>query len=145
VVARARRGPGPPVVLKATAPGASWSRRAELRREGRRLDRLRGPGVVELLDVVDVRRRTVLVLAHLPTDLRAHPEVDLEPLQATLARLHRAGVVHDAVTPDHILLTADGDPALCGFGHVHRALPRDIADTVDEQYLRSPPWPQSLG
>ena len=114
-VVRARRGTDAPVVLKATGPGASWSERAALRHEGRLLDRGRGPGVVELLDIVEARRRTALVLAFVPTDRRRHPEVDVEEVQPIVEQLHRVGIVHRAVQ-DHLLLTADGDVVLCGFG-----------------------------
>lgn len=115
-VVRGRRDDGPPVVLKATAPGASWSERARLRHEARLLERARGPGVVELLDIVESRRRTALVLAFVPTDARHHPDVDLAPLQAIVGRLHHVGIVHQALVPEHLLLTADGDLVLCGFG-----------------------------
>jgi hypothetical protein len=82
------------VVLKS---GAGWRTRAGLREEARLLDRRRGPHVVELLDVLEVERRTTLVLRFVP--LVAPPEfAHLDP------------------EPEHILLTADGVPVLCGFG-----------------------------
>ena len=121
VVSRARRGTGPPVVLKATLPGATAAERAALRREGRLLDRLRGEGVVELLDVVDQRRRTTLVLGFVPFAVAADEAVaDLPGLAEVVERLRRAGVVHTALTPAHVLLTPDGRPVLCGFGAARR-------------------------
>jgi hypothetical protein len=121
VVGRARGENGPPVVLKATLPAASWRDRATLRREGRLLARVAGDGVVELLDVLEARGRTALVLAFVATDLGRHPDVDLGPLAGTVDRLHRLGVTHGALCPDHVLLTADGRPVLCGFGAAGRA------------------------
>jgi hypothetical protein len=119
VVVRARRGPGGPVVVKATAPGATWRERAALRHEGRVLDRLRHPGVVELLDLVDTRGRTALVLAFVPLPFR--PGTDVEPLRAAVDRLAEAGLAHGAIRPEHVLVTADGAPVLCGFGSAHAA------------------------
>ena len=37
-------------------------------------------------------------------------------LEATVDRLHRAGVVHGALRPEHVALDADGRPVLVGFG-----------------------------
>jgi hypothetical protein len=111
VVVRARKGLGSPVVLKSTRPGATWRERATLRREGRLLERVAGFGVVDLLDVADTRGRTTLVLGFVP--LSSPPEVDLRPVVERLARLD---VCHGQLTPDHVLLTADGEPVLCGFG-----------------------------
>jgi hypothetical protein len=113
-VLRARCGNGPPVALKVSPPGASWSDRARLRREGRLLDRARGPGVVELLHIAESRRRTALVLAFVP--LR-HPDPDTAAIVERLAGL---GIVPPTLTPDHVLMTADGEPVLCGFGSALR-------------------------
>lgn len=85
LVVRARRGLGPPVVMKS---GAGWRTRAALREEARLLDRLRGPHVVELLDVLEAERRTALVLRFVPL----------------------------VAEPEHVLLTADGVPVVCGLG-----------------------------
>ena len=69
LVVRARRGTGPPVVLKS---GTGWTVRAELRREARWLNEHRGEDVVELLDVIDRRGRTTLVLAFVPLPVSEH-------------------------------------------------------------------------
>jgi hypothetical protein len=114
IVVRARRDGEAPVVVKATVPGASWRDRAVLRREGRLLDQARGPGLVELLDVVDTRRRTALVLRHLP--LPSAPEVDLATLDAVRERLRRVGFVLGEPAPEHVRRTADGEPVLCSLG-----------------------------
>jgi hypothetical protein len=116
-VVRARRGLEPPVALKATPPGSSWSDRARLRREGRLLDRARGPGVVELLDILEADRRTALVLAYVPLH---HPAAGPDDLRPTVDRLTGLGIVHHALRPDHLLMTADGDLVLCGFGSAER-------------------------
>ncbi len=112
-------------VLKATPVGAGWAARAALRREARLLAELRGDGVVDLLDVLDRGGRTALVLTLVPAGSLAvrpapDPERAVRHLAATVERLHRAGVVHGALTPDHVVLTADGDPVLVGFGHARR-------------------------
>jgi tRNA A-37 threonylcarbamoyl transferase component Bud32 len=121
VVLRARRGLECPVVLKATSPGAGWSARAALRREARLLDAVRGEGIAELLDVVDRRGRTAVVLAFVPAGTlaeRAAPDPGTVTcrLAATVDRLHRAGVVHGALRPEHVALDAEGRPVLVGFG-----------------------------
>jgi serine/threonine protein kinase len=116
LVARARVGTAPPVVVKASAMGARWSTRSALRREARLLAGLRHPGVVRLLEVVD-GRHTVLVLEHLPG---GHP-AELDRQVAELVDdLRRLGVEHRAVTLDHVVLRADGTPALVGFGQASR-------------------------
>lgn len=145
VLVRGRRGDEAPVVLKATPPGASWSARAVLRREARLLDACQGEGVVELLDVVDRRGRTALVLAFASAGTlaeRAAPDPDTvtRRLEATLHRLHRAGVVHGALRPEHVALDADGLPVLVGFGSARRSTdptPDDTALAQLGQTLRS--------
>lgn len=114
LVARARRPGERPVVLKASRPGTGWATRAELRREARILERVAGTGVVVLLDVWD-RRRTVLVLEL----VAGGPAPGIEDgwrhdLEQTLAG---RGVVHRAITLDHVLLDADARPVLVGFGN----------------------------
>lgn len=77
--------------------------------------------MVELLDVVDRERATVLVLAFVPGgDLARRTAPDPERLAAGLSvvggRLRGAGVAHGALRPEHVVLTAWGDPVLVGFG-----------------------------
>ncbi len=130
IVARARRSGGDPVIVKATVPGASWRDRAGLRHEGRLLDQLQGTGVVELLDVVDTRGRTALVLRFVPLTAAGRPGADLQALRPIVERLHRTGVIHGALQRAHVLLTADGAPVLCGFGAADRSpsTAKDLAD-----------------
>lgn len=141
-VVRARRGDEAPAVLKATPPGAPWSARAALRREARLLDACRGDGVVDLLEVVDRRGRTALVLAFVAGRTlteRAAPDPDAmtRHLEATADRLHRAGVVHGALRPEHVVLDADGLPVLVGFGAAHRSTLTAPDDTALAALLRS--------
>ena len=120
-VVRARRDG---VVAALKSAGTGWAGRATLRREARLLAAVRGEGVVDLLAVLD-RMRTTLVLAYVPAGTPADwagpdPERVVRRLETTVQRLHRAGVAHGALTPDHVVLTAGGDPVLVGFGHAHR-------------------------
>jgi len=145
IVLRARRGNGGPVVLKATPPGAAWAVRADLRREARLLERCRGDGVVDLLEVIDQRGRTALVLGFVPAGtLATRPAPDPDPatrcLEVIVDRLHRSGVVHGAIRPEHVVLDADGLPVLVGFGTARRSpdtSPDAVALTTLEQTLRS--------
>jgi len=126
VVVRARRPGEAPVVVKATAPDAGWAARAALRREARLLAGVQGDGVVRLLEVVDRRGRTALVLDVVPAgSLADHSAPDPEPVvaqvTATVDRLHRLGLAHGALRLEHVLLDADGRPVLCGFGTAHRS------------------------
>jgi len=126
VVVRARRGDEAPVVLKATPAGAPWSARAELRREARLLEAGQGDGVADLLAVVDRRGRTALVLAFVPAGtlaLRSAPDPGAvsRRLETTVDRLHRLGIVHGALRPEHVTLDADGLPVLVGFGSARRS------------------------
>ena len=135
VVLRARRGRGPPVVLKATPPGARWSDRSTLRREARGLEALQGEGVVELLDVIDRRGQTALVLGFVPAgtiDRRPvpEPEAAAHRLRAVVDRLHRAGHVHGALRAEHVALDADGLPVLVGFGSTRRSTATTPDDTT---------------
>ena len=142
VVLRARLGCGPPVVLKATPPGARWSDRSTLRREARALAALQGEGVVELLDVIDRRGQTALVLGFVPAgtiDQRPvpEPEAAAHRLRAVVDRLHRAGHVHGALRPEHVALDADGLPVLVGFGSAHRSTATTPDGTALTELLHS--------
>lgn len=142
VVMRARRPGEAPVVVKATPPGAGWRSRAALRREARLLEAAQGDGVVHLLDVLDRQGRTVLVLAFVPAGAladRTAPDPDLVVAHLTTAveRLHRLGLGHGALRPEHILLEADGRPVLCGFGAAHRSRDRDPDATALAALIRA--------
>ncbi|HUF33487.1 MAG TPA: hypothetical protein VMN58_09805 [Acidimicrobiales bacterium] len=95
-----------------------------LRAEGELLTRLAGPGVVTVLGLIErptgVVLRTALVgggtLADRRGALAASEATHVGHVVATaLARAHAEGVVHRRLTPDHVLLDADGEPVVCGW------------------------------
>jgi serine/threonine protein kinase len=107
-VGRARRPGGAPVVVKV---GPS---RPALRREARLLARVHHPGIVRVLGLV--KGDAVLVREHLP----GGRPTDLGPVRDAVDALHRAGIVHGALTEDHLVARDDGTPALVGFGVARR-------------------------
>jgi eukaryotic-like serine/threonine-protein kinase len=143
VVMRARRPGGSPVVVKATPPGAGWITRAALRREARVLESVRSDGVIALHGAIDRRGRTALVLDFVPAgslaDRPAVPDPDglVTELTATVERLHRLGVAHGALRPEHVLVDADGHPVLCGFGSAHRTPDPDVDAHALTQLIRT--------
>jgi len=99
-----------------------------LRRQAELLEIGRHPGVVELvgLEGSSDRPALVTVLVEGPT-LAASTTLTVQEvaglvgtLASTLADLHDLGIVHGAVTPDHVVLARDGYPVLCGFGSAGR-------------------------
>jgi hypothetical protein len=99
------------------------------RRVAALLDGLHHPGVVELLGLVDhpdgpelhtrwVGSRSLADIGRPLTPERAAGLV--LAVAATVADLHRLGVVHGAVEPSHVLLDPFGRPVLCGFGAARR-------------------------
>ncbi|HEY5887626.1 MAG TPA: hypothetical protein VIT24_07880 [Acidimicrobiales bacterium] len=130
VVVRARRPGEAPVLIKATLPAAGWSSRAALRREARLLQAAQGDGVVRLVDILDHRGSTAVVHSFVPAgSLADHhapdPDLVVAHLTTTVDRLHRLGLAHGALRPEHVLLDADGHPVLCGFGAAHRTTSPD--------------------
>lgn len=128
VVVRARRAGEAPVVVKMNVPGSGRGERARLRREARRLDAAAGPGLVPILDVVEGRGVTALVLALAPGGtLARRPAVDpaglATDLRAACVRLAALGLAHRALTGDHVALTASGTGFLVGGGHLHPGPP----------------------
>ncbi len=92
------------------------------------LRRAQMPGVVELLEgggpaphVVVTRWVGARSLADLEPPLSPERAAALVlAVSATVAQLHRLGVVHGAVEPTHVLLDGMGRPVLCGFGRAAR-------------------------
>lgn len=50
-----------------------------------------------------------------PTDVGSALAV-VAGVAEVVAQLHRAGIVHGAIEPDHVVLDASGQPVLCGWG-----------------------------
>jgi hypothetical protein len=108
---------------------ADEERARVLLREAEVLEAARHPGVVELVGVDDHAGRPALVttlvdgadLASRPAMAVAQASAVLAGVASTLADLHDVGVVHGAVAPEHVLVTVDGRPVLCGLGHGGRA------------------------
>ena len=99
------------------------------RREATVLDGVHHPGVVEILDHHDtpdglelhtrwVGSRTA---ADLPQPLSPDRAAGLVlAVAATLADLHRVGIVHGHLDASHVVLDPHGRPVLCGFGDARR-------------------------
>lgn len=114
-----RDGDRPTVTKSATGPGV-----ARLRVEAAILAAARHPGVVALVEpaTVDedgtVRVRTRFAgsrtLANAPAPDPARAAAVVAALAGTVADLHDLGIVHGRLTPDHVILAADGRPILCG-------------------------------
>jgi len=118
--------------------------RARLAHTAAVLERARHPGVSELRSFSDDGERAELVVAWAASGTLA----DLGPLSVrelaglvaaladTVADLHGIGVVHGAISADHVLVAADGRPVLCGFGDARLAgagadPPRPSVDVAD--------------
>lgn len=96
---------------------------ARARREAAVLDVARHPGVVELLGYEERGCRgwltTASVLGAPLATVGVMPAEEaaavVAAVAATVADLHDAGIVHGSLAPEHILLTPEGRPVLCGF------------------------------
>ncbi|MDH4051267.1 MAG: hypothetical protein OEU93_06775, partial [Rubrivivax sp.] len=98
------------------------------------LGRLQCPGIVRVLGSFEAAQTGYAVSEYVDgVSLRAVIEGGdrleqpallrmLLALMDALEALHGAGLLHDAITPDHIHLRADGSPVLLGFGGARRAL-----------------------
>ena len=98
---------------------------ARRRREGEVLRRLSGPGVVELVHVTENEDGVALHLAEIAggRTLDALPDLDIAAitdigvqLATTVASLHEQGVVHRALSPEHVIVDPQYRVVLCGFG-----------------------------
>ncbi len=94
-------------------------------REARCLERLRHPGIVELIDAVAGPDGTTLHLAQVPSAVTLDDAGSLslselldvaKQLAEAIAYLQSTGTVHNAVTTDHVLLGDHNRLVLCGFG-----------------------------
>ncbi|MGE6759723.1 protein kinase domain-containing protein [Corallococcus interemptor] len=110
----------------------------ELAETVRRLQPVRHPGLLHVVDVGFVRQRLAVVredvdgftlgiaLQRLNTkEVLLPPTVALSiiiDLLETVQLAHDAGVVHGAITPGNVLLSRDGFPAICDFGALQALL-----------------------
>lgn len=105
------------------------------------LARLDHPGIVAFIDILDdgVGGGPDLLMGYVGSDAwdRCPPTSEtgiLEGLAAvasTIADLHDLGIAHRALTPDHIVLTADHRPVICGFADAGAADPDGRAEDLD--------------
>jgi len=113
-----------------------------LEHEAELLEAARHPGVIELVGVDGHGVGAILLTAHVdgPT-LAQVGRLPLEEsagllaaLATTLADLHDLGLVHGAVSPEHVIVGPGGRPVLCGLayggrqGQAPRSAPRAFAD-----------------
>jgi hypothetical protein len=110
------------VIVEIDPDGGEFRKRAEDSAEVARLGREAGvlavachPGVVQLLGWQGNVLRLRLVDGVSLTDSNTTADIALA-VATTLADLHEIGVVHGAITADHVLVDRSGDPVLCGFG-----------------------------
>jgi len=106
------------VVKRATAANVD-----RLRLEGERLQRASHPGVVQVVSSARVGDGWELRTAHVgrPLSILERPSVPqaaavIAAVAATLADLHRLGLVHGRLDASHVLVCDHGRPVLCGFG-----------------------------
>lgn len=118
------------VAIKSLPPARMGNRvHAEaLRREARLLGRHADSHIVRLHNVLETPAGPFLVMEYLAGEtlaarlervgtLTAAESVAIYlPVLAALGRLHKAGLIHAAVTPAHIFLCAGGDIKLIDFG-----------------------------
>ena len=108
-------------------------RRARFRREAEVLKAVQHPYIVDLVDVVDGRRGTWILMEQLEGE-NLRDKLDREgafdpktvsawlaPVCAALEHMHRLGYVHLDVTPQNIFLTDDGEVKLIDFGIAQKA------------------------
>ncbi|MDQ1427041.1 MAG: eukaryotic-like serine/threonine-protein kinase, partial [Acidimicrobiaceae bacterium] len=103
---------------------------ARLGREAVVLAAARHPGVVQLLGWEGTTLRLRLVDGvPMTSPVTAGPAV---AAATTLADLHEIGVVHGAITAEHILVDRHGDPVLCGFGQARTGVRPGGPETADD-------------
>ena len=122
---------------------------ARLGFEAAQLEAARHPGVVELVGVDGHGVGSILLTAHVEGPTVAETgRLPLEEsagllaaLASTVADLHDLGLVHGAISPEHVVIGPGGRPVLCGLAYGGRAgtpagapppLPRAFADPARE-------------
>jgi hypothetical protein len=118
-------GDPPQVTKRGIGPRAQ----AQLRSEAAILAAARHPGVVALVhagevqtptgDAFELRTRLAgsRTLATMGAATPARIAAVMSSLSATVADLHRLGIVHGRISADHVVVAGDGRPVLCGFSH----------------------------
>jgi hypothetical protein len=109
---------------------------ARLRRQAELLAIGQFSGVVRLVALEGLPDDPVLITTRVDgPDLARRPELTVDEvaglvveLARTLADLHDHGVVHGAVMAEHVLLSSDGRPVLCGFGYGARTGEPPVAE-----------------
>jgi serine/threonine protein kinase len=128
-VVRARReGHRETVLLELLARPTAATRR-RVRRQFEALGRVERGHVVAPVELVDATHRAGIVyedpggpslaaeLARGPLDVAASLEIGVSVAEA-LGRLHAAGIVHDALRPEHVLVPSPSDAAVVGFSRI---------------------------
>src|SRR5204862_6287121 len=96
-----------------------------LEREAERLEAARHPGVVDLVGVDGHGVGSLLLTAYVDGPTLAHVgQLPLEEsagllavVASTLADLHDLGLVHGAVSPDHVIVGPGGRTVLCSLAY----------------------------
>lgn len=108
-------------------------RRARFRREAEVMKAVQHPSIVELVDVVDGRRGTWILMEHLEGETLRDKLGNEGPFSpktvnqwlaqvcAALEHMHQLGYVHLDVTPQNLFLTDAGDVKLIDFGIAQKA------------------------
>jgi serine/threonine protein kinase len=129
----------PAVVAKVAGPAGAGA----LAHEAAILGEVRHPGVVELVGLHGSADHLVLATAMAGVHTAATAP-GLSPsravravgqLASAVAHLHRVGLCHGRVTPDHVVMDPAGRVRLCGFGLAAPATDSLCADDVDQVRL----------
>lgn len=91
--------------------------------EGQLLSGIRHPNIVRVASVEEYQGRPAFVMEYLPGGTAAKQRMDtdgalavVEGVASALAEIHRHGIVHRDVRPEHILFDSHGVPKLTDFG-----------------------------
>lgn len=116
------------------------NRRDRFRREAQVLKAVQGPQIVDLVDVIDNRHGSWILMERLHGEtLRDKLEAEgafrpstvnqwLSQVGPALDHMHRLGYVHLDITPQNLFLTDDGDVKLIDFGIAQKAYAEPARD-----------------
>lgn len=128
-VCSAESPPGRTVVVKLLKPEAVPTKVLQLYHGARRSMRLAHPRVAPAIEVGQAGRCHFLAMPcypcgtlerRLPRSGKLSAEAALQvvtPIARVLGTVHAAGLVHRALTPEHIVFGFNGEPTLLGMGH----------------------------